>query len=425
MLSQWREMRDVCNVLARYGAARGENTDMDMILRENPQYVIVFASPAGANEALMADVLEVRQAEQPSAQGRTSRTILQRQNGVHARVYSRLAVAVANLTPGQVDVLRAAPQVMAVARNQRRTIPPIVQAAPEQPDAGMANRSLEQIGLDPATQQATGKNVKVAVIDTGLDLTHPDFAVLPGNTQSFVPDEPDVQDQNGHGTHCAGVIAGKAQPKSGFRYSVAPDAELLIAKVLNKFGQGYDDQILDAIDWAADQGANILSMSLGSNRSAGQPYSDPYQRVAETLLSQGIVLVAAAGNESQRPAMIAPVGNPAACPAILAVAAVDNRDAVAYFSCGDTDGIGSVDVAAPGVGVYSAWIGGDYKRISGTSMATPHVAGTAALYMSAFPELSGQALRDKLAQTARSIAAPVTDVGSGVVQVPNAQLQAN
>ena len=167
MLSQWREMRDVHKVLAPWWATRGENTQMDMILRENPQYVIVFASLAGANEALMAEVLEVRQAEQPSAQSRTSRTILQRQNGVHARVYSRLAIAVANLTPGQVDVLRAAPQVMAVARNQRRTIPPIVQAAPEQPAAGMANRSLEQIGLNPATQQATGKNVKVAVIDTG------------------------------------------------------------------------------------------------------------------------------------------------------------------------------------------------------------------------------------------------------------------
>ncbi len=159
-------------------------------------------------------------------------------------------------------------------------------------------------------------------------------------------------------------------------------------------------------------------MSLGSARQAGQPYSDPYERVAATLLTQGIILVAAAGNESQRPALIAPVGNPAACPSILAVAAVDGRDQVAYFSCGDVDGLGRLDLAAPGVGVYSAWLGGGYKRLSGTSMATPHVAGAAALWMQQDPELSGEALRDKLKLSARPLAAAVSDVGSGVVQVP-------
>lgn len=403
---------------------------MEPLLRENPQYVIVFESPAAANEAVLARVLDVSQVAGPSAQGRTSRSILQQRNGVHARVYSRLAVAVANLTPQQVDELNAAPEVRTVARNQRRQLPPLVlattpgQAAPpaDMPPAAppAANRALEQIGLDPAQQTVTGKNIKVAVIDTGLDLMHPDFAVLPGNTQSFVPNEPDVQDQNGHGTHCAGVIAGKAVSAGGFRYSVAPDAELLIAKVLDQYGHGYDDQILDAIDWAADQGADILSMSLGSARQVGQPYSDPYERVASTLLAQGILLIAAAGNESQRPALIAPVGNPAACPSILAVAAVDGRDQPAFFSCGAVDAIGSVGVAAPGVGVYSAWVGGGYKRISGTSMATPHVAGVAALYIQEFPVLSGQgqALWDSLKLNARQVAAPATDVGAGVIQVP-------
>ncbi|AZI44618.1 peptidase S8 (plasmid) [Deinococcus psychrotolerans] len=392
---------------------------MELLLRENPQYVIVFESATGDNETVLARVLNVAELAGPAAQGRTSRTILQQRNGVHARVYSRLAVAVANLTPQQVDELMAA-----VARNQRRHLPPLVLLDPAGqsalhaetlPASSPVNRALEQIGLDPARQTVTGKNIKVAVIDTGLDLMHPDFAVLPGNSQSFVPGEPDVQDQNGHGTHCAGVIASKAVSAGGFRYSVAPDAELLIAKVLDQYGHGYDDQILDAIDWAADQGADILSMSLGSARQVGQPYSDPYERVASTLLSQGILLIAAAGNESQRPALIAPVGNPAACPSILAVAAVDGRDQPAFFSCGAVDAVGSVEVAAPGVGVYSAWVGGGYKRISGISMATPH-------YLQQFPELSGQALWNSLKQHVRQVAAPATDVGVGVVQVPPPQV---
>ncbi len=234
---------------------------MDAILRENPQYVIVFESPSADNQALLSSVLDVPVLGGLFSEARTTRTILQRQNGVHARMYTRLAVAVANLTPAQVDALRSSPQVRTVARNQRRELPPLILAATPTGAGDVparSNRALEQIGLDPAQPSVTGQHIKVAVIDTGLDLTHPDFAVLPGNTQSFVPEEPDVQDQNGHGTHCAGVIAGRAAPASGFRYSVAPDAELLIAKVLNKYGRGYDDQILDAIDWAADQGAHIL-----------------------------------------------------------------------------------------------------------------------------------------------------------------------
>ena len=394
---------------------------MESLLRENPQYVIVFEKPSDTNETLLAGVLDVQHAELGRAESRTSRRILQQQNGVHARVYARLAVAVANLTPAQVDALRAEPQVQSVARNQRRTLPPLVLAAAE-PAAAQAqapvNRALEQIGLDPLATSPSGRTIKVAVIDTGIDLTHPDLSVLPGNTRSFVPDEPDAADLNGHGTHCAGVIAGRADPQGGFRYGVAPGCELVIAKVLNQYGQGYDDQILDAIDWAADQGASILSMSLGSARAAGQPYSDPYERVAQVLLTQGILLVAAAGNESQRPAMIAPVGNPAACPSILAVAAVDGRGQPAYFSCGDTDGIGRVDLAAPGVGVYSAWMDGGYRRLSGTSMAAPHVAGAAALYMERFPALAGQALWDRLRADAAPLPSAVTDVGAGMVQVP-------
>uniref|UniRef100_UPI00374896A8 S8 family serine peptidase n=1 Tax=uncultured Deinococcus sp. TaxID=158789 RepID=UPI00374896A8 len=207
----------------------------------------------------------------------------------------------------------------------------------------------------PGPGVPTGRGVKVAVLDTGVDLTHPDLTVLPGNAVSFVASEPGAQDEHGHGTHCAGVVAGRAQPAGGRRYGVAPEVTLLVAKVLDRSGRGNDDQIIDAIDWATDQGAEVLSMSLGSARPAGSPPSVRYEVIARRLLEQGVLLVAAAGNESLRPEAVAPVGNPAACASVLAVGAVDGRDRIARFSCGDVDGLGAVDVVAPGVGVLSAW----------------------------------------------------------------------
>ncbi|MFC4454147.1 S8 family peptidase [Deinococcus sonorensis] len=398
-------------------------TQAEAVLQDNPQYIVVFHTPDRQNLDVLAQVLEVPQDPTPNVRSRASRQVLHSRNGVHARIYTRLAVAVANLTPPQRERLAAHPAVRSVARNQRRSLPPQLIEVRGQPETGPPepeplNRALEQLGLDPLHQPWTGRHVKVAVLDTGVDLQHPDLSVLPGNAVSFVPDEPDPQDQNGHGTHCAGVIAGRAYPQGGFRYGVAPDAELLIGKVLNRYGQGYDDQILDAIDWAVDQGAHIISLSLGSARAPGQPASAPYEQVAATLLQQGVLLVAAAGNESQRPRLVAPVGNPAACPSILAVAAIDGADQVAAFSSGDVDGIGRVDLAAPGVGIYSAWPGGGHRRLSGTSMATPHVAGVLAMFRERSPAASGPELWTQLCAAARPLPLPAGDVGAGAVQVP-------
>jgi subtilisin len=133
-------------------------------------------------------------------------------------------------------------------------------------------------------------------------------------------------------------------------------------------------------------------------------------------------MVAAAGNDSVRPSLVAPVGNPAACASVLAVAAVDPRGRTAPFSSGNSDGLGEIDLAAPGVGVLSAWPGGGVQRLSGTSMATPHVAGVAALYAQASPQLTGQALWDRLRATAQPLPGLArSDVGSGLVQAPRTE----
>ena len=305
----------------------------DAYLQENPQYIVVFERPSPENADLLARVLKAPYV-QGAVQSRATRTVLQRRNGVHARVYTRLGVAAANLTLEQVRALEAHPEVVQVARNLRRRLPPVYRNVVEGSDIedaraaylrGMRdmlnhllgdpmpvaltssvsmdstgfrapqlsdpwNRALEQLGLTAGYTGPTGHGVKIAVLDTGLDLKHPDLRLLEGNSASFVPDEPEIDDHYGHGTHCAGIIAATASPTSTGRYSVAPGAELLVGKVLNRYGYGDDDHILDGIDWAVDQGADIISLSLGGSRSSGQPFDDTYERVAQNFLDQNVLI---------------------------------------------------------------------------------------------------------------------------------------
>jgi subtilisin len=280
---------------------------------------------------------------------------------------------------------------------------------------------LQAVGITAATRW-TGNGIKVAVLDTGIDLEHADFAgrfVDGGNARSFVPGEQSAQDLHGHGTHCTGTVTGPPASQFGRRYGVAPEADIMIGRVLNAQGQGFDEAIIAGLSWAIEQGARIVSMSLGSVRAKNAPYSNLYERLAGRVISEnpGTLLVAAAGNESRRPAVISPVGNPAACPSIMAVAAVDAALGVAPFSCGTQDGIGRIDIAAPGVKIYSAIPGGVDGTFNGTSMATPHVAGIAALYMQAFPTASASEVWDRMIRSARVLGNPA-DLGAGLVQAP-------
>jgi subtilisin family serine protease len=270
-----------------------------------------------------------------------------------------------------------------------------------------------------AGSRLTGRGVTVAVLDTGVDLDHPDFAGRLDEDSTavcFVPNER-VQDRHGHGTHCAGVVGGPARSHSGTHYGVAPGARLLVGKVLSDTGAGFADWILDGIDWAAENGARVISLSCVSSRAAGEPHAVAYERVAESLLqaSPGALLVVAAGNSSARPWYTRAVGNPAACPSLMAVAAVHRGRHVASFSSRQMDEIGRVNVSAPGVGVHSAWTGGSYRTMSGTSMAVSHVAGLAALYLEAQPGLSARELWRVLEAGARPLG-DVRDCGSGLVQ---------
>ncbi len=271
-----------------------------------------------------------------------------------------------------------------------------------------------------------GQGIRLAVLDTGLDLQHPDFAQRQVESRSFVTGA-EVQDENGHGTHCAGIAAGILKPLAGPRYGVAGQAQLYIGKVLGNDGSGGDGSVLDGIDWAVGEGCEIISLSLGSPAKEGDSYSPIFEEVAKRALAAGTLIIAAAGNESRRPDYIAPVSHPANCPSIVAVAAIDEHMGIASFSCGglQNDG-GQVDIAAPGVDVLSSWPSPEnYNTISGTSMATPFVAGVAALFAQSDPAARGSVLRDRIAQNARPLPLPQRDVGRGLVQAPGRQAAVN
>jgi subtilisin family serine protease len=266
----------------------------------------------------------------------------------------------------------------------------------------------------------SGRGIRVAVLDTGMDLEHADFLPRSIVSESFIDGE-EVQDGHGHGTHCIGTACGPLSPAELPRYGVAHEAEIYAGKVLSNRGSGADRGILAGIEWAVTNGCRVVSMSLGAATRPGQRHSRVYEQVARRAMAAGTLIVAAAGNESDRPnGEFNPVGHPANCPSIMAVAAVDSQLAVAPFSNRglNPDG-GQVDIAGPGVRVHSSWpMPTRYRTISGTSMATPHVAGVAALLAEANPQATAAELWNLLTQTAARLPLPSNDVGAGLVQAP-------
>lgn len=264
----------------------------------------------------------------------------------------------------------------------------------------------------------TGRDVKIAVLDTGVDTDHPDLAGRIEDTASFVPGET-AEDGNGHGTHCIGTAAGPAHPQQGPRYGVACEARILAGKVLSNAGSGTDGQILAGMAWAVANGARVVSMSLGTRVRPGELFPHTYEKLAQRALKRGTVILAAAGNDSSRPPEIWPVSRPANCPSILAVAALDKALTPTFFSNAGINGQGGeINIAAPGWQVLSAAPDGGYQHLNGTSMATPHAAGVIALLAQANPDASAADLMAALKAGAFPLTQPAGDVGAGLLQAP-------
>ncbi|MFC8080367.1 S8 family serine peptidase [Streptomyces sp. NPDC057307] len=251
-----------------------------------------------------------------------------------------------------------------------------------------------------------GKGTTVAVLDTGIDATHPDVKDRVTLSKSFVPGE-EVDDKNGHGTHVASTIAGSGAASDGVNKGVAPAADLIVGKVLSDEGSGADSGIIEAMEWAKAEGADVVSMSLGS--SVPDDGTDPMSQAVDALSADGGPLfVIAAGNAYGA----GTIGSPGSAAKALTVAAVDKSDRRADFSSmGPLVGSHGLkpDLSAPGVDINAAasqsvpGIEGLYQRMSGTSMATPHVAGAAAVLKQRHPDWSGQRVKDALMSSSEEL----------------------
>lgn len=248
---------------------------------------------------------------------------------------------------------------------------------------------LKVIYATYAWRYSRGNRARVAVLDTGIDPRHPDLRVYGGI--SYVPGVRSWVDDHYHGTHVAGTIAALANRRGVV--GVAPQARLYAIKVLNSRGSGRTSWIINGLTICARARIHVANLSLGSRVNTHNPrvYSAAFERAGRVFARSGGLAVAAAGNDRRRP-----VGNPARCPSFMAVSAVDCRRRLASFT-----NIGpQVEICGPGVGTVSTVPGGRYRSLSGTSMATPHVAGAAALVKARRPTRSGTSIRIHLRRTA-------------------------
>jgi len=251
----------------------------------------------------------------------------------------------------------------------------------------------------------TGTGVKVAIIDTGIDYTHPDLATNYAGGYDFVNDDTDPMDDNGHGTHCAGTVA--AVNNSEGVIGVAPGVSLYGLKMLDAGGEGDLSDGIAALEWCVDNDIDVVSMSWGAS---DEPLSEALREACASAYANGLVLVAAAGNDGPGTDT---VNQPAYFDSVIAVAAVDQTDSWAFFSSTGP----AVEVAAPGVDIMSTWPSSGYESYEGTSMACPHVSGVVALVI-ASGITDPAAVRERIQQTAQDLGTPGRDeyFGYGLVR---------
>jgi subtilisin len=272
--------------------------------------------------------------------------------------------------------------------------------------------NIDRVDAEISWAISTGDPVKVGVIDTGIDLKHPDLqANIKGGYNAINPLK-SANDDNGHGTHVAGIIA--ALNNSIGVIGVGPNIDLYAIKVLNANGSGYLSDVIEGLDWAVTNGMQVVNMSLGTPQDV-QSFHDAILNA----YNAGVTIVAAAGNSGGA------VSYPAAYPEVIAVSATDQNNQIASWSSQGPE----VDLAAPGVNIYSTYKGQSYATLSGTSMAAPHVSGAAALIIDTKKcdlNLDGVCtpaeVQQRLEQTAIDLGDSGKDnlYGSGLVNVYNA-----
>lgn len=262
-----------------------------------------------------------------------------------------------------------------------------------------------------------GGGVKIAIVDTGIDIAHPDFAGRITALADFTQEG--NQDLSGHGTHVAGIAAGSGKASNGKYRGVAPEATLYAAKVLDRDGFGPTSQVIAGIEWAVEQEVDIINLSLGTDPPCDG--TDALSEVCDMVVERGFVVCAAAGNFGPD---LRSVGAPGCARLVITVGASTDADQVADFSSrGPTaDGRPKPDLVMPGAGIVSARakdttigdpLNEHYTAASGTSMATPHASGLAALLLQARPDLTPAQIKSLMISTAADLGARPEAQGAG------------
>ncbi|MFE7749676.1 S8 family peptidase [Streptomyces sp. NPDC057428] len=303
----------------------------------------------------------------------------------------------ASLTPAQLEQVRGAAGVSAVEENSEASVsPPAASSAAGLVAAsswGQDRIDQRKLPLDATyTAAGRGEGVTAYILDTGIEAGNTEFGARVGFGYDAVGDGRNGEDCNGHGTHVAGTVAGAT-------YGVAPDASLVPVRVLNCEGSGTWAGIIAGLDWIAQNAEQPAVV----NASLGGPASSAVDDAFDALAAGGTLPVVAAGNENQDACDV----SPARADGVLAVGASDKQDRQAAFSNWGT----CVWMYAPGVNIVSAKLGGGSTALSGTSMASPHVAGVAALYKERNPDATPQEVADRLAADATPDV--LTGLGSG------------
>jgi serine protease AprX len=263
----------------------------------------------------------------------------------------------------------------------------------------------------------TGEGVRIAIVDTGLDTQHPDFRGRIGGTADFTGEG--ITDRHGHGTHCASIAAGSGEASGGRYRGAAPKATLYAAKVLRSDGQGMMSDVMAGIEWAVDQGVQVISLSLGGTGPCDG--TDALCETCDAAVERGVIVCAAAGNEGPNPYT---VGSPGCARNVITIGACNDQQHIASFSSrGPTsDGRVKPDIVFPGVDIIAARAWGTkmgkivdeyYTSASGTSMATPAAAGVCALILQAKPNLTPQEVKNRLIGTAIDLGVDVYAQGYG------------
>ncbi len=250
--------------------------------------------------------------------------------------------------------------------------------------------NIRQINADKVQAANTnGTGIRVAVIDTGIDYTHPDLAGVYAGGYNVLTGTGDPMDDNGHGTHCSGILAATGSSKG--IYGTAPGISLYGVKVLSAKGEGNMSDVIQGIFWAKNNSMQVASMSLG-----GSDDSQALHDAVDDAAAHGVLIIAAAGNSGVASGIGDTMGYPGKYDSVLAVAAVNKYHHRASWSSTGSN----LSVSAPGVNIRSTIPGAGYATYSGTSMATPHVAGVAALVYSAHPDWTNQQVRQQIESTA-------------------------